>query len=153
MKTLTAYFSASGITRKTAEIIADTCKSDLFEIRPKQLYTRNDLNYLNPLSRCNREKIRGLDVEIRDSVDDMESYKRLVIGFPIWYAGAPNIIVSFLKQYDLSGKQIAFFATSGGTKFGKTAEKLKPYLQSAQIIACELVESDEQAKAFAAKLD
>ena len=152
MKTLTAYFSASGITRKTAEIIADTCGSDLFEIRPVQLYTRSDLNYLNPLARCNREKIRGLDVEIRDRINDMESYERLVIGFPIWYAGAPNIIVSFLKQYDLSDKEIAIFATSGGSQIGKTAEKLKPYLQSAKIIACELIETDEQAKIFALKL-
>ena len=152
MKKLTAYFSASGITRKTAEIIADTCRSDLFEIRPKQLYTRNDLNYLNPLSRCNREKIRGLDVEINGRVNDMESYELLVIGFPIWYAGAPNIIVSFLKQYDLSNKQIAIFATSGGSKIGKTAQKLRPYLKGAEIIACELIETDEQAKAFAAKL-
>ena len=57
------------------------------------------------------------------------------IGFPIWYWAAPNIINTFVKQYDLSGKKIVLFATSGGSNIGKTAEKLKPYLSAGAEIA------------------
>ena len=75
---------------------------------------------------------------IRDR--DMDSYETLYIGFPIWYWAAPNIINTFIKQYDLSGKKIVLFATSGGSNIGKTAEKLKPYLSAgAEIAGAEAV--------------
>ena len=57
MKTLVVYFSAeSGRTRGVAESLASAIGADLFEIRPEKPYTAADLNYINPLSRCNREK-------------------------------------------------------------------------------------------------
>ena len=49
--------------------------------------------------------------------------------------GDRNIINTFVKQYDLSGKKIVLFATSGGSNIGKTAEKLKPYLSAGAEIA------------------
>ncbi len=132
-KTLVAYFTASGgrVTEKVAKNLAEAVGADLFEIRPVEPYTKADINYLNPVSRCNKEKIGKKDVPIADKVDNMADYTLLLIGFPIWYAVAPNIINTFVKEYDLSGKKIALFATSGGGGIGKTAEKLKPYINGA----------------------
>jgi len=127
-KILVAYFSAEGTTAKVAKTLAESIGADLFEIRPEQPYTAADINWKNPLSRCNKEKIGKKDVPIAGTVADMETYDLVMIGFPIWYYGAPNIISTFVKSYDFTGKQIALFATSGGSGIGKTAEKLAPAL-------------------------
>lgn len=142
-KALAAYFSASGVTARAAEKLAAAANADLFEIKPEVPYSEADLRWTNPLARCNREKIGRKDIPIAGRVENMDSYDTLFIGFPIWYYGAPNIISSFLKSYDLSGKRIALFATSGGSDFGKTAEKLKPFLsEGARIIGEKLMDEN-----------
>lgn len=125
---LTAYFSAGGTTKALAETLARAVGADLFEIRPEAPYTEADLRYTNPLARCNREKFGKKDVPVAGRVDNMDQYDLLLVGFPIWYGGAPNVINTFLQGYDLTGKKIAAFATSGGSGIGKTAEKLRPYV-------------------------
>jgi len=55
----------------------------------------------------------------------MSDYDVVFVGFPIWWYVAPTIINTFLESYDFSGKTIILFATSGGSGFGKTVEKLK----------------------------
>ena len=86
----------------------------------------------------------------------MEAFDTVFIGFPIWYYGAPNIIVTFLKSYNWSGKKIALFATSGGSDIGKTAPKLQKYIgDDAEIIGSKLflpTVSSEELKAWAEKL-
>ena len=47
MKTLVAYFSASGVTAKAAKLLAQAADADLFEIVPETPYTKSDLNWLN----------------------------------------------------------------------------------------------------------
>ena len=145
--TLVAFFSASGVTKKVGDRLAIGIGADIFEINPEVPYSEADLRWTNPLARCNREKIRRKDVPIAKRVKNMEKYDTLFIGFPIWYYGAPNIIVSFLKSYDLSGKKIALFATSGGSDIGKTADKLKPYIsKDAEIIDAKLRYGDTGIK-------
>ena len=143
MKRLIAYFSASGNTEKVAEIIKKTISADIFEIAPEEPYKDSDLKWINPLARCNKEKIAGKDIAIARDVEGMRNYGLVFIGFPIWYHGAPNIINTFIKQYDFSNKKIALFATSGGSDIVKTAEKLKPLLgESANIIGAKRFYSD-----------
>ena len=50
-KKLVAFFSASGTTKKVAEMIAEEVKADLFEIEPKVPYTKPDLDWMNKKSR------------------------------------------------------------------------------------------------------
>ena len=115
---LVAYFSASGTTKQVGDRLAQGIGADIFEIRPKKPYTESNLRWTNPLARCNREKIDRKDIPIARRIENIEKYETIFIGFPIWYYGAPNIIVSFLKSYDFSGKKITFFATSGGSDLG-----------------------------------
>lgn len=139
MKTLVMYFSAeSGRTAALAKVIAEEAAADLFEIKPKELYSKADLNYLNPLSRVNLEKIGNKEVPTAGVPDHFEQYEQVLIGFPIWYAGAPNVITSFCKSLDWNGKKVAVFATSGGSGIGKTAEKLAPFVKGAEIHGAKL---------------
>ena len=125
-KTLVAYFSATGRTAKAAELLADALGADIHEIRPRIPYTRADLNWLNKKSRSSVEmNNKAIRPEISESNVKIEEYQVIFLGFPIWWYVAPTIINTFLESHDFSGKKIILFATSGGSKFGKTAEELK----------------------------
>ena len=125
-KVLTAYFSASGVTKKAAEAVAAAAGADIYEIKPEIPYTPADLNWQNSKS---RSSIEMNDPDSRPaivgSVQHMDEYALVFLGFPIWWYVAPTIINTFLGSYDFSGKTIVPFATSGGSGFGKTVEVLK----------------------------
>lgn len=140
MKALVAYFSAeSGRTANAAKSLAAAIGADLFEIKPEKPYTSFDLNYMNPLARCNREHITKKQVPVSGRVENFAEYDTVLIGFPIWYGCAPNVVNTFCKEYDFTGKKVAAFATSGGSGIGKTAEKLKPHVSGADVIDAKLM--------------
>ncbi len=152
-KKLVAYFSASGVTARLAKNLAEAIGADLFEIKPVKPYTEADQNWKNPLARCNKEKISKKDVPVSGIVENMDEYDTVYLGFPIWYWAAPNVVNTFVKQYDFSNKKIVLFATSGGSDIGKTAEKLQPYLGTkAEIVDAKVMNEDpsiEKLKAWA----
>ncbi len=152
MKALVAYFSISGITAGTAKSIAEAVNGDLFEIVPEKPYSKGDVNWMNPISRCNREMMGKKDVPVLGRVGNMEDYDIIFVGFPIWYGCAPNVVNTFLKGYDLSGKKIAVFATSGGSGIGKTAEKLAPYVGGAEILDAKVFRTAGDAAKWAADM-
>ena len=125
-KTLGAYFSASGVTAKVAERLAKIANADTFEIKPVQPYTEADLDWTNKNSRSTIEmKDPSSRPAIADKVENMSQYNTIFVGFPIWWYVAPTIIDTFLESYDLKGKTIIPFATSGGSRMGKTADVLR----------------------------
>ena len=134
-KTLVAFFSASGTTKKIAEMIAEAANADLHEIAPKVLYTKDDLNWMNKKSRSSIEMSdKSIRPEIADSNLDMESYNEIILGFPIWWYVAPTIINTFLESYNLKGKTVIPFATSGSSDMGKTNEKLAPSCPGSKLL-------------------
>ena len=139
-KKLVAYFSASGITRKVAEMIAEAADCDIYEITPKVAYTKADLNWIDKKSRSsvemNDKKIRP---ELADNTIDISGYDEIILGFPIWWYVAPTIINTFLEAYDFAGKKIVLFATSGGSGFGNTVKELQPSAPNAQIVEGRLL--------------
>ena len=125
-KKLVAYFSASGVTAKVADMLADAVGADIHEIQPKVPYTKADLDWMDKKSRSSIEMAdKKIRPEIAESNVRIEEYDVVFLGFPIWWYVAPTIINTFLEKYDFSGKKIILFATSGGSKFGKTIEELK----------------------------
>lgn len=140
-KKLVAYFSASGVTAGVARKVAEAAGADLFEIRPEKLYTKDDLNWMNKKSRSSVEmNDPSSRPAIAEKVADMGQYDTVIIGFPIWWYVAPTIINTFLESYDFTGKKIALFATSGGSGFGKTVERLKGSVDaSAQFVSEKLL--------------
>ena len=126
-KTLVAYFSASGTTKRTAERLAQAAGADLYEIKPAVPYTSADLNWMDKKSRRTIEmQDPSSRPELADKDADIVSHDRIFLGFPIWWYVAPTIINTFLESYDFSGKEIILFATSGGSGFGKTVKSLAP---------------------------
>ncbi len=125
-KILVAYFSASGVTKKAAENLAQAAGADLYEIKPAVPYTKDDLNWMDKKSRSSVEmNDKSSRPAIADSNAEISQYDTIFLGFPIWWYVAPTIVNSFLESYDCSGKRIILFATSGGSGFGKTADRLK----------------------------
>ena len=140
MKSLVVFFSAeSGRTASTAKKMAAEIGADLFEIKPVKPYTAADLNYMNPLARCNREFIAKKQVPVVGRVENFEQYDLILIGFPIWYGCAPLVVNAFCAGYDWTGKKVAAFATSGGSGIGKTAKKLTPYVKGSEIVDARLL--------------
>ena len=132
MKTLVAYFSASGTTKMVANRLAGAIGADIFEIEPKIPYSNQDLDWTNKNSRSSLEmNDRSSRPEVAKKVANMEQYDKIFVGFPIWWYVAPTIINSFLEQYDLSGKTIVPFATSGGSGMGETNKHLAPSCKGA----------------------
>ncbi len=141
MKTLVAYFSASGITASVAKEVASAANADLYEIKPGVRYTSADLNWMDKKSRSSVEMSNPASrPEIVKDLPDLSQYDTVIIGFPIWWYVAPTIINTFLESGDFSGKKIALFATSGGSGFGKTVQNLKPSVDaSAQFVSEKLL--------------
>lgn len=126
IKPLVAYFSATGVTKKLAQMLSKVANADLFEIKPAIPYTQEDLDWTNKKSRSSVEMSNPHSrPEIANKVTDMGKYDTVFIGFPIWWYVAPTIINTFLESYDFSGKTIIPFATSGGSDMGKTSDVLK----------------------------
>ncbi len=133
-KKLVAYFSASGITRKAAEIVAKETGADLFEIKPTVPYTKEDLDWRNKSS---RSSVEMNDLAFRppmvENAPDLSAYDTVYLGFPIWWYIAPTICNTFLESGDFSGKSIVLFATAGSSGFGKTVENLLPSCPGANL--------------------
>ena len=131
-KTLVAYFSATGTTMEAATKIAKAANADLHEIVPEITYTPADLNWRDKTSRTTLEmENKSSRPAIANRVENMEQYDTIFVGYPIWWYIAPTIINTFLEQYDLTGKTIIPYFTSGGSGAGETMRYLRPSAPSA----------------------
>lgn len=124
-KALVAYFSASGVTRRLAERLAESIGADLFEIEPETPYTSADLNWNDRNSRSSQEHHDGsIRPAIASKVPNMADYDVVFVGFPVWWYREPNIIDTFMESYDFSGKTVVPFATSGMSPIGKSGRHM-----------------------------
>ena len=134
-KTLVAYFSASGVTKKVAENLAQAADADLFEIVPEQIYTSADLNWQDKNSRSSVEmNDRSSRPAISSKVDDMSQYTHVFVGFPVWWYREPSIIDTFMESYDFSGITVIPFCTSGGSGLGDAAANMQALATGANVI-------------------
>lgn len=131
-KKLVAYFSASGVTAKLAKRLANAVDADIFEIKPEKPYTTADLDWTNKKSRSSVEMSdKSFRPAVAEKLDNIADYDTIYVGFPIWWYVAPTIINTFLEQYDLTGKTIIPFATSGSSRMGKTNSEFAPSCKGA----------------------
>jgi flavodoxin len=133
---LVAYFSATNNTRPLAEYIAEAAGAELYEITPAVPYTSADLNYNDSSTRATVEQNdASARPAISGSVENMADYDVVFIGYPIWWGQAPRIISTFLESYDLSGKTIIPFCTSGSSGIGSSATNLHSLAPNANWLA------------------
>lgn len=136
MKTLVAYFSASGTTAKMAKKLSEATGADLFEIVPEVKYERADLNWNNSKSRSSVEmNDTACRPAISSRVDDMAQYDVVFVGFPVWWYREPSIIDTFIESYNFSGKTVVPFATSGMSPVGDAGSNMQKLAPGAKVAA------------------
>lgn len=123
-KILVVYFSATGTTEPLAEYAAEILNADLYEIVPEVPYTEEDLAYYTNGRADQEQNDPSSRPALSGSVQNMEEYDMIVIGYPIWHGQAPRIISTFLESYDFSGKTMIPFCTSHSSGIGSSADNL-----------------------------
>ncbi len=125
-KPLVVYFSATGTTAKAARTIAEVSGGTLYEIVPQQAYTSKDLDWNDKQSRSSVEMNNPqARPALKDTKPDVAAYDIIFIGYPIWWDQAPRIINTFIESYDLKGKTLVPFATSGGSSITGSVNALR----------------------------
>ena len=123
---LVVYFSTDDTVRAAAYTIADALSADLFEIRPVEPYTADDVNYHN---RQSRTSVEQNDPQARPAIaslpEDPGRYDTVILGYPIWWGQAPKILYTFVESVDLAGKTLIPFCTSGSSGAGSSAANLQ----------------------------
>lgn len=146
MRTLVAYFSATGTTARVARRLAEAVGADLFEIVPEQPYTAADLDWRDKNSRSSHEMA---DEKCRPAIAgdalDVSSYDTVFVGFPIWWYVEPRIIDTFLEAHDLSGKKVIPFATSGSSGLGKAPQRMASLAPGATVLEGRMLNGDPSA--------
>ena len=136
---LIAYFSWSGNTEAVAQEIQAQTGADLFEIVPAEPYT-DDYNEL--LDIAQEEQSSDARPAIAETVD-LSGYDTVYLGFPNWWGDMPMILYTFLDEYDLSGKTIAPFNTSGGSGFSGSLDSIAEMEPDAEITEGISLRSEE----------
>ncbi len=126
-KSAVVYFSQTNNTKKVAEVIKNKTNSDIFEIRAKNPYSEEDLDWTISDSRANLEQN---DPEARPEIEteiDLSAYEKIYLGYPIWWGTVPKIINTFIETDALNGKEVVAFCTSGSSGIEGSLNVLKGY--------------------------
>ena len=149
--TLVAYFSATGTTARAAHAIADAIGADLYEIAPAEPYTSADLNWNDRTSRSSREmNDESCRPAIAGTVENMDAYDTVFVGFPVWWYVEPRIIDTFLESYDFTGKTVVPFATSGGSGLGRAPQRMQQIAAGSTVTGGKLLNGRQSADALRA---
>ena len=134
-KKLVAYFSCSGVSKHNAQLFAKVLGADIYEIKPAVPYTEADLDWTNAKARSTIEmKNKSKRPPIADKNAAVEKYNEIILVYPIWWYVAPTIVNTFLESYEVKGKRIVLFPTSGSSGFGNTVKELKPSVDASTTI-------------------
>ena len=125
-KILVAYFSYSGTTRTVANAISERTGGDLFEIAVQD-------GYSNVYTESNREIRKDERPALKDTVEHMDEYDSVFVGYPNWNADLPMPLYTFLEEYDFSGKTIIPFNTHGGSGFSRTVQTISELQPNATV--------------------
>lgn len=125
-KILVAYFSCTGNTESVAKSISKATGGTLYKITPKKAYTSADLDWTNKNSRSSIEmNDDNSRPELSGETIEMNEYNIVFIGYPIWWDLCPRPVNTFIEKYNLSGKTVIPFATSGGSSINNSIKQLK----------------------------
>lgn len=137
---LVAYFSASGVTEKAAQQLAEVTGAELHEIAPAVPYSSADLNWMNKKSRSTIEMNDPASrPALAEEHTDLTAFDTVYIGFPIWWGVVPRVVNTFIENNDLSGKTVVIFATSGGSGLNPAVRDLQKKYPALDIRAGQLI--------------
>lgn len=131
-KSLVVYFSWSGNTENVAKSIQSQTDSDIFEIVPATPYSDD---YDTVVDLAQEEQRKNARPAISGNIENIEQYDVVYVGFPNWWGDMPMILYTFFDSYDLSGKTVALFCTSGGSGLSNTVNEVKSLEPNATVTA------------------
>lgn len=138
---LVAYFSRTGENYSVGDIsvgntaivagyMAEHLNADIYEIVPTIAYPHS---YEETLTVTQNERVTDARPAFNNHLTSLEEYDTIFIGYPIWWGTFPQIIYSFLDEYDFSGKTIYPFCTHEGSGLSTTTTTLQNYLPTAVV--------------------
>ena len=127
---LIAYFSKTGNTEAIAQEIQSLTNGTLVEIETVEPYPDS---YSETVDIAESEKEANARPEISTTVDNMDQYDTIFIGYPIWWYTYPQVILTFFDNYDLTGKTIVPFVTHGGSGMSGTEDDMREYLSDKDV--------------------
>lgn len=128
------YFSATGNTKKIANLIGQATGSNVIEIEPEDEYTDDDLDYSNDDCHANKEQNDDdARPEIKNDIN-VDNYEVIYLGYPIWWGDVPKIILTFIDTHNLDGKTIIPFCTSGSSSITTSVSTLRNYNSNMNVL-------------------
>ena len=124
MKTLLVYYSYTGNTKIIVDIIKSKINCDILELKPKVPFLIEDYDAIVNEYQSNESTKKC--VEIEDIKVDLSNYEKVVIGTPVWWYTITPVLREFIKNNDLSQKQVYAFATNAGW-LGRTFKEIESY--------------------------
>lgn len=121
----------TGNTGVVASVIADLTGADTFSIRTVESYPDN---YNDTIDQGQEEQQEDVRPELSGQIENLDSYDTIFLGYPNWWGDMPMAIYSFLDEYDLSGKTIVPFVTSGGSGFSGSVEEIEDAEPDAEVL-------------------
>ena len=119
-----------GNVEQLALWVQERTGGELFSIRVTEPYPSD---WDECLERANEEKADGARPELAQSVENMEDYDVIFLGYPNWWYSCPTAILSLLKEYDLSGKQIYLFCSHGTGGLASSVEDIRAAIPNSSI--------------------
>lgn len=130
-KVLIVYLSRTKNTKAVAEIIHQKTGGDLVAL---ELVTPYPEHYQTTVNQVAEENRTGFLPPLKTSIDSIEKYDVIFVGFPTWGMQLPPPMKSFLSRYDLSGKTVVPFNTNGGYGIGSSFETVKQLCPESSIL-------------------
>ena len=153
-QSIVVYFSGTGNTKQVAETMAAALGTKALEIVPEEPYTEADLNYNDDDCRANQEmQDENARPGIGSDLSEVSEYETVYLGYPIWWGTAPRIIQTFMDSYDLSGKTVYTFCTSGGSGIDQSVSDLKETYQEVNIAGGHRFSRNDTQETIQAWLD
>ena len=132
-KILIAYYSKTGNTKRAAEEIAKMTGGTLHRIVPQKTYPDS---YFATVAVAKWESLKGEKPALADKVEGVGAYDKILVGFPIWWFGCPQLIKTFMESYDFDGKKVYPFCTHGGSGPKNSTRDIKAICPKADVKDC-----------------
>jgi len=128
---LVVYFTWSNTSKKIAEKIQTLLQADIFQIQTEKTYPDT---YLACVVEAGKEKLKKERPVLRDYLQNIEQYEKIVLVFPNWWGGLPMPVFTFLEHLDFSKKTILPLCMNGGSGFSKTIKQIRETCPTAKVL-------------------
>ena len=113
--------TAPGNVQQLAQWVSERTGGDLFSIQVTEPYSSD---WDACLERANQERAEDARPELTASVEQLERYGTVFLGYPNWWYGVPMALLSFLEENDLSDKQVYLFCSHGTGGLASSVEQI-----------------------------